>query len=292
VDLYARGAEPMEGLRNSKMQNTINVYTKISPYLDIKIEPFDSTKRRTKPHRHNKYLEIVYFTEGSGFHYMDEKTYKIEPPVFFIIKNDVVHHWEIDSVPDGFVLIIKEGFLDTTLDKHINVQLQQLRDYQFIEMGPDPNLEGLFQIAVDELKELKDMDPIRSVTIEGIVKALLSKILGHAKGGHKFNFADVVIKFNSLLEDRLINDVAYYSQLLNTTPQNLNVHCRREYNKTASAIIADHIVKEAQRLLRYTDLTVSEIGYKFDFKDVSHFVKYFKRHHGITPRQYRTLIIP
>lgn len=274
------------------MRNKINIYAKISPYLDIKIEPFDIAKRYTKPHRHNKYLEIVYFTEGSGFHYMDEEKYKIKPPVSFIVRNDVVHHWEIDTVPAGFVLIVKESFLETTLDKHINLQLQQLRDYQVIEIDSDPNLEGLFQIAARELQGLWDLDTIRSITIEGIVKALLSKILGHANRTNKFNLTDLVIKFHGLLENRLINNVAHYSQLLNTTPQNLNVHCKREYNKTASVIIADHIVKEARRLLRYTDLTVTEIAFKFDFKDVSHFVKYFKRHHGITPKQYRTLIIP
>src|SRR5690606_32706072 len=122
-----------------------------------------------------KYLEIVYFTEGSGFHYMDEEKYKIKPPVSFIVRNDVVHHWEIDTVPAGFVLIVKESFLETTLDKHINLQLQQLRDYQVIEIDSDPNLEGLFQIAARELQGLWDLDTIRSITIEGIVKALLSK---------------------------------------------------------------------------------------------------------------------
>ncbi|MBC8768379.1 AraC family transcriptional regulator [Arenibacter sp. BSSL-BM3] len=100
------------------------------------------------------------------------------------------------------------------------------------------------------------------------------------------------VQFNELLESAPKNEVAYYTQLLNTTAQNLNVWCRKEYDKTASEVISGNIVKEAQRLLRYTELTVTEITFKFDFKDVSHIVKYFKRHHGIAPKHYKTGIIP
>ena len=271
------------------MRKEINTYSKIAPNADIKIQPFDISKRYTKPHRHNKYLELVYFTKGSGFHVMDEKEYTIEPPVVFIIKNDVVHHWQIDTVPHGYVLIVKEDFLHNTLDKHINSQLHQLRNHPIIKTEWDSSIEGLFEIACHEIKL---NNQVKDVVIEGVVKALLSKILGYATIVDNHILKDMVVQFNELLEGEPKNDVAYYAQLLNTTAQNLNTQCRREYNKTASEVIAGQIVKEAQRLLRYTELTVTEIAFKFDFKDVSHFVKYFKRHQGVTPKQFKTGIIP
>lgn len=63
------------------MRTEIQTYTKISAFENIKIEPFDVNKRYTKPHRHHKYLELVYFTKGTGMHYMDEEGYPIEPPL-------------------------------------------------------------------------------------------------------------------------------------------------------------------------------------------------------------------
>ena len=59
------------------MSTGIKVNNKISQALDIKIEPFDVNNRYTGPHRHNKYLELVYFSKGSGFHFMDQEKYKI-----------------------------------------------------------------------------------------------------------------------------------------------------------------------------------------------------------------------
>lgn len=90
-----------------------------------------------------------------------------------------------------------------------------------------------------------------------------------------------------LLAENPRNDVAHYAHILNVSGQNLNQLCRKQYNKTPSEIIAVEIVKEVKRLLKYTNKTISEIAFQLDFKDVSHFVKYFKRHTGNTPLQIK-----
>ena len=274
------------------MKRKISTYSKIPVSINIKIEPFDVNKRYTKPHRHNKYLELVYFSKGTGFHYMDHKNRDaIEPPVAFIIKKDQVHHWEIDTVPEkGDVIIIKESFLDVTLDRHINLQLQRLGDLQMIRLETDTSIDGLFKIASEEMgKSPKG----RKIVVEGVLKALLSKISGYAD--IKANLIRALYHRGSAScwNHRLKNDVSHYAQLLHITPQNLNAHCKKEYAKTASEYIAGHILEEAKRLLCYTDLSVTEIAFTFDFKDVSHFVKYFKRHQGKTPLQFKkTAVIP
>ncbi|SIS39439.1 transcriptional regulator, AraC family [Zobellia uliginosa] len=266
----------------------INTYSKISALEDIKIEPFDTNKRYTKPHRHNKYMELVYFSKGSGVHYMDETGYAIEPPIIFIIKKDEVHHWEIDTLPEGFVIIIKEGFMEKTLDKHINLQLRQLGNKKVINPAYDSSIQSLFEIAS---KEIKENCASRDVLVEGVLKALFSKILNYVQIDEDLSTNDLDERFSELLENKLKNDVAYYASQLNTTAQNLNAWCRKKHEKTASAVIAEHIIKEAKRLLLYTDLSVTEIAYNFDFSDVSHFVKYFKRHDGQTPLQYKKVAI-
>ncbi|WP_276168856.1 AraC family transcriptional regulator [Zobellia alginiliquefaciens] len=270
------------------IRTKIRTYTKISALADIKIEPFDVNKRYTKPHRHNKYMELVFFSAGSGMHYMDETGYPITPPVIFIIKKDEVHHWEIDTIPEGFVIIIKEGFLEKTLDKHINLQLKQLTNMRVIHPEPDPSIQSLFEIAS---KEIKENCAGRDILVEGVLKALFSKILTYVKVDETVSTNNLEERFDELLARKLKNDVAYYAEKLNTTAQNLNALCKRKHEKTASTVIADHILKETKRLLLYTDLSVTEIAYKFDFTDVSHFVKYFKRHEGQTPLQFKKVAI-
>ena len=266
------------------MGNKIDTYTKITARADIKVKAFDITKRYTKPHRHNKYMELVYFSKGSGVHYMDLESYLIEPPILFLIKKDEVHHWEIDTIPAGFVIIIKEDFLRKSVDKNINGQLQKLNLRRKIVLQKDSTIDNLFQILCTEItKNGLGQNEI----VEGVLKALLAKFMSYANFEGTSSLGDILTQFDELLGKELRNDVSFYARKLNTTAQNLSFLCKRNYSKTASQIIGTQIVMETKRLLRFTNLSVSEIAFKFHFKDVSHFVKFFKRHESKTPLQFK-----
>ncbi|MFB9055267.1 helix-turn-helix domain-containing protein [Mariniflexile ostreae] len=267
------------------MKDFIETYNKISAIDDIKIAPFDVNKRYTKPHRHNKYLEIIFFCKGEGFHHLDSKSYGIDPPVVFVVKKEEVHNWEINIIPKGYVIIIKETFLDNTLDKYINLQLIKLQKKQKIQLQKKDAsiLKSLFKVLCEEMKQ---SHPQRAF-VEGVLKALLGKIINYS---HNKNSADPLGKmamFMELLIEKPKNNVAYYANCLNLTSQNLNQLCKKQYDKTASEIIAIEIIKEVKRLLLYTNRTISDIAFQLEFKDVSHFVKYFKRHTGSTPLQFK-----
>jgi AraC family transcriptional regulator, transcriptional activator of pobA len=47
---------------------------------------------------------------------------------------------------------------------------------------------------------------------------------------------------------------------------------------------------EAARLLRFTDLTVQEIGHRTGFRDPLYFSRAFKRHQGEAPQAYRARV--
>jgi AraC-like DNA-binding protein len=255
--------------------------------VGIKIAPFDVTKRYTKPHKHNKYLEIIYFIKGSGFHHMDMKSHSIEPPLLFFVKKDEVHHWEITTKPKGYVIIIKESFLERTLDKYINSQLMKLNNCQKIKVNDgDKSLKALFKSLCWEM----DQVTLNQEALEGALKAILSKMVTYAslQGGEN---TDRTMQFVNLLSENLKNNVAFYAEALNTTSQNLNAICHKVFNKTASDVIAEHIIMEVKRQLAYTNKSISEIAYDLEFKDTSHFTKYFKRYTQLTPLQYRKKLV-
>ncbi len=267
------------------MKDVIETYNKISAIADIKIAPFDVSKRYTKPHRHNKYLEIIYFSKGEGFHHLDSKSHAIEPPMVFVVKKEEVHNWEINTVPKGYVIIIKESFLEKTQDRYINLQLNKLQAIQKIKLQTEDAsiMKSLFKALCKEMEQ-----PSPQITcVEGVLKALLGKIINHSKAKNTDEHIDKTQRFMELLIERPKNNVAFYADSLNLTSQNLNQLCRKQYDKTASEMIAIEIIKEVKRLLLYTNQTISEIAFQLEFKDVSHFVKYFKRHTGSTPLQFK-----
>lgn len=268
------------------MKAELEIKDKTRQTEGLKIAPFRQHIRKTTPHKHNSYFEIIYLTKGKGSHTIDTKEYEIKPPVIFTIRKEQVHFWDIKTEPEGFVLIIKKSFIDNCLDKDIKRLISEL-SAQTCLFPKDNTTNDIFDILLNEHQKNKTSNrPI----IDGLLKALLAKFLESAtpnssKNSNSTNFQ----KFIELLskETELTNKVKHYAKLLNTTPQNLNAICRKETGQSVTGILSEHIINEAKRLLLYTDFTVSEIADKLDFKDNSHFSKYFKRNVGNTPIGFR-----
>ena len=257
----------------------------------IKIAPFRKEVRKTNPHKHNNYFEIIYLTKGKGKHFIDNIAYRIEPPMIYFVRREQVHHWELQTVPDGYVLILKKAFMDKSLDSDLKVIFEKLSNISNLRIKDTKTIDLLFQLLFSENGNITNQN--LSIT-EGLLKAILAKILQDAVPVNPVikpnqRSAGIFQSFKELLiiTKDIRNSVAYYAELLNTTPQNLNAICRKTINQSASAILAGYIINEAKRLILYTDKTIAEISQLLHFKDPSHFVKYFKKFTGITPQSIR-----
>jgi len=268
------------------MKAELEIKDKTKQTEGIKIAPFRQHIRKTSPHKHNNYFEIICLTQGQGSHTIDTKEYEIKTPVIFTIRKEQVHFWDISSEPEGFVLIIKKPFIENCLDKDIKRLISELSSHNCL-YPKDNSASEIYKILQTEYSEKKDSNQL---IIAGLLKALLAKVLESASPTYSKNSNNTTFqKFSDLLnqEDPLNNKVNHYAELLNTSPQNLNTICRKETGHSATELISEHIINEIKRLLIYTDFNINEISSQLDFKDNSHFSKYFKRFVGLTPTQYR-----
>ncbi|MDM1366793.1 helix-turn-helix domain-containing protein [Myroides marinus] len=265
------------------MRKYISLKNKIEKTALVKVEPFKQQIRKTNPHKHNNYFEIIYLSEGTGFHTIDQSVFSITTPTVFFIRKEQVHFWDITSKPKGFVVLLKKEFLKASLDYKLRDLLSQLSHITCLKINEPQNIDALFQLLVSE----KDF----TVT-EGLLKALLAKIIARSTPfSTSVNKSDTITLFQDFLKqtDNLHNSVAYYAQRLQISPQKLNAICRKTHQQSASEILAEHIIDEAKRQLLYSDNSVSEIAYNLNFNDSSYFIKYFKRYMGITPKAFREI---
>ena len=82
--------------------------------------------------------------------------------------------------------------------------------------------------------------------------------------------------------------VSDYAALLGVTPTHLTRACRTTCGRSASRILADRVHYEARRLLRDTDLPVSEIGRRLGFRSAAYFTRAFQTNTGATPTSFRS----
>ena len=105
---------------------------------------------------------------------------------------------------------------------------------------------------------------------------------------------EVVKKFEKLLREYLdqkaetegIPSVAYFADKCSLTSGYFGELVKTETGSTAQDFIAAKIVTRAKELLNSGNYSVSQVAYKLGFGYSQHFVRFFKRKTGKTPKEY------
>lgn len=84
-------------------------------------------------------------------------------------------------------------------------------------------------------------------------------------------------------------NVNWYAKQLNITHAHLCSVVKQITGKTCADVIASMVIMDAKSQLKSTKLTIQAIADSLNFANISFFGKYFKRHVGISPMEYRKL---
>lgn len=124
----------------------------------------------------------------------------------------------------------------------------------------------LYGISSLYKRELSELDERRLSRSEEISKELLRLIMKHYTHERR---------------------VSFYAEQLHLSPQHLCTTIKQQTGKTVAEMIADVVIMDARALLKSTNMPIKEIAITLNFPNVSFFGKYFKRHVGMSPQQYR-----
>lgn len=81
----------------------------------------------------------------------------------------------------------------------------------------------------------------------------------------------------------VINELAVYA---NMSASKLKRLFKQVFGDSIFSYYQHFRMKEAARLLKEGNLSVSEIGYRMGFTNLSHFARVFREHNGVRPKQY------
>jgi AraC family transcriptional activator of pobA len=96
-------------------------------------------------------------------------------------------------------------------------------------------------------------------------------------------------RFTRVLEEDFArhHDVAHYAGALGVPAAALSRALAHVTGRATKALITERVMLEAARLLRFTDLAVTEIAHRVGFADPLYFSRAFKRRHDESPQAYR-----
>ena len=101
---------------------------------------------------------------------------------------------------------------------------------------------------------------------------------------------EIFKNFIALVHENCISqrEVTFYANKLCISTKYLTGICKSVTRDSAKKIIDDFAILEIKVLLQSTELTIQEIADQLGFPDQSYLGRYFKRHEGMSPKEYQS----
>lgn len=80
---------------------------------------------------------------------------------------------------------------------------------------------------------------------------------------------------------------SFYADKLNVTVKTLSNSTKKYYKKTISSLINEKIILKAKWELLHTNTQIKQIAADLGFNDEYYFSRFFKKHIGLSPKQFR-----
>jgi len=258
-------------------------------------------EKAARPHIHSFY-QLIWFRQGGGRHVVDFQEHNVaDNAVFFIAKNQV-HCFDSGTAYRGVLLHFNEAFL-VGQENEMGFFLKRSlfgNPYEppFCAVGRET--ERLLGDYVSQIKrEFENGDAFgREELLRSYLKAFLiqaQRAKNEARetdGGTPFAPGEKraqLVRFINLIDENYAKglSVSEYAGQMAVSPRTLSDLTQLLLRKTPSQMVQERTVLEAQRLLVHSGLNVGQIGYRLGFDDPSYFVKYFKKHAGVSPSAFR-----
>ena len=100
---------------------------------------------------------------------------------------------------------------------------------------------------------------------------------------------ELFIKFIHLIHNFCPKEreVGFYADKLHITSRYLSSITQNVADKSVKYIIDKHAIQRIKIMLKYSNMSIQDISYELNFPDQSFFARYFKKHTGMTPLEYR-----
>ncbi|WP_306619403.1 helix-turn-helix domain-containing protein [Chryseobacterium ginsenosidimutans] len=245
----------------------------------------------------NEFYTILLFKDAEGSIVIDNQEFDVKPLKFFFINYNQVYHLKNFKCSEGNVLMFTQSFYNYVYTGNKVIKSDTaLHDVAPYILLSDQNLKDFSQ-TFDELQK----EYLKNKLLRKEIICLLLKVfvLRYIRNSNKKDCIDksvdhkkeIVENFSTLVDQHYKNlkTTSKYAEKLNLTANYLNVLVKEKLDMSASQVIKNRVILEAERLLLHSTLSVTEISYELGFDDNSHFGKYFKSATKYSPNQYRLL---
>lgn len=242
-------------------------------------------------HDHDNCIEITIVSEGTALHHSDGKTIHLQKGDCLVTLLAGRH-----SIEDPKNLELFTVSCTHELDRMIGFNLNFLHGMRDLFAGHGKTI--IFHLNSAEFTDIwrmvNQMNNLQSSSQSGELRssfAILLCLLAQAysrilmTGKSQYHLEKTLDYINSHYNEDI--ELAKLAKLSSLSESQLIRTFRKTYGATPINYQLELRLTEAQRLLRETTLSISEISYRLGFSDSNYFTRFFRRKLNTSPSQYR-----
>lgn len=244
---------------------------------------------------------ICLCLRGSGTFVINDTSYNVQKgSLITLLPNTLIQATSSSDDFLGYAIAASTQFM-------MNLQMSNaMRSYLYVSANPvlqitEEQMESILEVA-EMLKRKRDerdhpfskeisrnLMMVLCYEVHALYRARISEgrevVEGRTRQGAICQeFLMLVEKYAS--EHR---EMGFYADTLCITPKYLSVVVKKVSGRSPVEWIDSTVMRYARTLLTSSDMTVQQISAELNFPNPSFFGQYFKRHEGITPKQFRKL---
>lgn len=247
-----------------------------------------------------QFFMLLRITRGRGQHLLDFRALPLSPGTIVVVRPGQIQQWRLTAELDGDLVLVDPVALQPSLPAASSRSSQLLRlaewpDSFHIGIELDDDWAALLRMLRRQV-ECTEGDELHVALAWQLFSCLLLRLSAAAQSGINAPSAQNELhqRFVQLVESTYSRRPTMESLAcqLKISPATLNRLCRTFAGRSAKMAIDQRVVLEAKRHLVHGSATSAQLAEQLGFSEPTNFLKFFKRHTGRTPEQFRKQHLP
>src|SRR5450830_1662120 len=252
-------------------------------------------------HTHRGLFQVLFLISGEVRAEIEDEVWERTGPVVITLHPAVEHGFDFSQEAVGFVLTVDQNVVFSVGENrdaglHSDIFSALFLQPLAIDLSAVPEIRERIEAILRHLIA-ESAWPLfgHTLMLEWLARSVLLLLVrldaddrsADRSGRHDF---ELFSRFRSLVEAHYKEQwlVGTYADQLHVTPSRLNRLCLKLAGQSAFDMTQHRLMLEACRKLTYVPSSVATIAYELGFQDPAYFSRLFKRHVGMSPKEFRS----
>jgi AraC family transcriptional regulator, transcriptional activator of pobA len=251
-----------------------------------------------RAHRHRNLFQILLIEQGGGEMTFEAARLPFAAPAAILVPAAVAHGFRFQpNLTRGWVLSFTEDAAGLLADRAGEAlsRLRALAVQPIVPIAEDAERSRLSALCAELFEESSLAREGYRLAMRGLLALIAIGVARLAAsrartGSVTLQPADATVaRLRALVDEsfRRERQLGFYAEQLGMTVDRLNDQVKRATGVTAGHLVRQRVLSEAKRQLVFTAQPIQDIANELAFSDPSHFARFFRKHTGTTPHEFR-----